>query len=117
MEHTLGDCSVDITLSKLMGAVSDEISKYKAETSDTPLLLDERLHWKNVVDSSMDVMPRSRVLHGGRIVATYVLASMGELDYDSEVAYTPLKLDTAGNIQALDVAVAENLKELTPQRD
>lgn len=113
MEHTLGDCSVDITLSKLMSAVSEEISKYKAETSDTPLLLDERLHWKNVVDSSMDVMPRSRVLHGGRIVATYVLASMGELDYDSEVAYTPLKLDTADNIQALDVAVAENLKELT----
>jgi Lon protease-like protein len=113
MEHTLGDCSMDITLSKLIEVVTEEVSKYKVETSDTPLLLDERLHWKNVVDSSMDAMPRSRVLHGGRIVATYVFASMGELNYHSDVAYTPVKLDTADSIQALDEAVAEKLKEFT----
>ena len=112
MEHTLGDCSMDITLSKLVSVVADEFSKYKVETSETPLLLDERLHWKNVVDSSMDVMPRSRVLHGGRIVATYVFAAMGELDYHSDVAYTPVNLQTADSIEALDVAVAEHLKEL-----
>ena len=112
MEHTLGDCSVDITLSKLVSVVADEVSKYNAETSETSLLLDERLHWKNVVDSSMDVTPKSCVLHSGRIVATYTFASMGELNYHSDVAYTPVNPDTADSIKALDVAVMENLSEL-----
>ena len=112
MEHTLGDCSMDITLSKLVDGIANEFSKYRVETSETPLLLDERPHWKNVVDSSMVVMPRSRVLHGGRIVATYVFAAMGELGYDSDVAYTPVNFHTADSIEALDVVVAEHLKEL-----
>lgn len=113
LEHSLGDCSIDVTLSKLVGLIHGEVAKYRVETSDTPLLLDERLHWKNVVDSSMDVMPRSRVLHGGRLVATYVFADMGELNYYSEVAYTPVTPHHEEAIQALDAAVLENLKEAT----
>ena len=56
-------------------------------------------------------MPRSRVLQGGRIVSTFILADMGELDFHSGVAYTPVDQETAEAIQALDVAVLENLKE------
>ena len=109
-EHSLGDCSVDITLNKLLHVVRSGIESYRMETSDTPLMLDERLHWRNVIDSSMDIMPRSRILHGGRLVATYVFADMGELNYHSHVAYTPIPKQ-ADSIRALDVAVLEHLKE------
>ena len=104
---------MDVSLNKLVDVIRSEIARYRVETSDTPLLLDERLHWKNIVDSSTDIMPRSRILHGGRLVATYVFADMGELDYHSEVAYTPVMLDHADMIEALDVAVLEHLKEAT----
>ena len=113
LEHSLGDCSIDVTLNKLVDFVREQVSKYRVETSDTPLLLDERLHWKNVIDSSLDVMPRARVLHGGRIVATYAFADMGELNYDSEVAYTPVEGSDEDTLEALDVAVFEHLKEAT----
>jgi Lon protease-like protein len=113
LEHSLGDCSIDVTLNKLMDLVRDHVAKYRVETSATPLLLDERLHWKNVIDSSKDVMPRSRVLHGGRLVATYTFADMGELHYDSEVAYTPVVPSHEDTLEALDVAVFEHLKDAT----
>ena len=113
LEHSLGDCSIDVTLNKLVDLVRDQVARYRVETSETPLLLDERLHWKNVIDSSMDVMPRSRVLHGGRLVATYTFADMGELNHDSEVAYTPVAPSHEDALEALDVAVLEHLKEAT----
>ena len=113
LEHSLGDCSTDVTLRKLLEVIKAIFSNYKAEASETPLLLQERLDWRNVVDSSMDVMPRSRVLHGGRIVATYVFADMGELNYFSDVSYSPVNEGTDDSIKALDVAVLENLREVT----
>jgi ATP-dependent protease La (LON) substrate-binding domain/Zinc finger, C3HC4 type (RING finger) len=113
LEHSLGDCSTDVTLSKLLEVVKTYMSSYRAETSETPLQLDERLNWPHVAESSIEVMPRSRVLHGGRIVATYVFADMGELNYHSDVAYTPVNEGTDDSINALDVAVLENLKEAT----
>ncbi|ERF69507.1 hypothetical protein EPUS_01836 [Endocarpon pusillum Z07020] len=101
---------MDVTLNKLLDVVRSYMESYQCETSDAPLMLDERLHWKNIIDSSMDVMPRSRVLNGGRLVATYTFADMGELNYHSEVAYTPLPKQ-ADSIEALDVAVFAHLKE------
>lgn len=101
---------MDVTLNKLLEVVRSGIESYQVETSDTPLMLDERLHWKNVIDSSMDIMPRSRILNGGRLVASYTFAAMGELNYHSEVAYTPIPRQ-AKSIEALDIAVLAHLKE------
>ena len=113
LEHSMGDCSTDVTLNKMMDVVKTYIGNYKTETSETPLLLEEQLCWPNVVDSSIDIMPRSRVLHGGRLVATYVLADMGELNFHSGLNYTPIIPEAADSIQALDVAVLQNLREVT----
>lgn len=112
LEHSLGDCSTDVTLSKLLEVIKNYVANYKAEHSETPLQLDEKLDWPNVVDSSIEIMPRSRVLHGGRIVATYVFADMGELNYHSDISYTPINASTDDDIGALDVAVLENLREV-----
>jgi len=102
---------MDVTLSKLVDTVKSHMLSYRLPQSDMPLLLDERLHWKNVVDSSMDVMPRSRVLHGGRVAATYTFADMGELDYHSEVSYTPTNHRTLESLDDLNVTVVEKLRD------
>ena len=103
---------MDVTLSKLLEVVKTYITNYRTEASDTPMQLDERLNPPKLIESSVDIMPRSRVLHGGRIVATYVFADMGELNYHSDVVYTPVNEGTDDTLKALDIAVLESLKEV-----
>ena len=112
-DHALGDCSQDVTLSKVMERVSIEVARYRPLTINTPTLLDERPHWRNIVDSSKDErVPGSRVLNGGRLVATYTLAEIGELRYDSEVAYQTMA-PSGDTYENLDHAMLDHLKEAT----
>ena len=112
-DHTLDYCSQDVTLAKVVDRVSIEVASYRPLTPETPTLLDERPHWRNVIDSSKEIRhPASKVLNGGRLVATYTLAELGELKYDSEVAYqtiTPM----GDTYEHLDVAMLAHLKEAT----
>lgn len=113
MDHSLGDCSQDVTLTKVMERISIEVASWRPINTNTPTLLDERLRWRNVVDSSKEQdNPRSRVLHGGRLVATYTMADIGELKYDSEVAYQTMS-PTGDSYEALDLEVLSLLKEAT----
>ena len=112
-DHSLGDCSHDVTLSKILERVGIEIARIRPLTSETPTLLDERPKWRNIVDSSdLKDQPSSRVLHGGRLVATYTMAEIGDLRYDSEVSYQTMS-PIADNYQHLDIAMLEHLKEVT----
>ena len=112
-DHSLSDCSQDVTLAKVMDRVSIEVARCRPLTTDTPTLLDERPHWKNIVDSSKEEkFPSSRILNGGRLVATYTMAEIGELKYDSEVAYQTMS-PAADSYERLDVAMLEHLKEAT----
>ena len=107
----MGDCAVDVTLTKIVETVATEMTKFNLISPDTPLLLDERLHWRNIIDSSIEVMPRSRILHGGKLVATYTMADMGELNYYSDVAYTPV--DQEGRTYTeLDELVIDSLRSI-----
>ena len=112
-DHSLGDCSLDVTLAKVLERIGIEVARCRPLASETPTLLDERLHWRNIVDSSqLRDLPRSRVLHGGRLVATYTMAEIGELRYDSEVSYHTMS-PTGDSYRHLDTAMLENLKEST----
>lgn len=112
-DHSLGDCSQDVTLSKVVDRVSIEVAGYRPKVTDTPMLLDERLRWKNIIDSSKEKdLARSRILHGGRLVATYTMAEIGELRYDSEVSYQTMS-PTGDNYERLDHAFLEHLREAT----
>lgn len=112
-EHSLGDCSQDVTLAKVLERVSIEVARCRPMTVDTPTLLDERPHWKNVVDNTKETRnPSSRVLNGGRLLATYTLAEIGELRYDSEVAYQTMS--PAGDAyEHLDIVMLKHFKEAT----
>lgn len=112
-DHTVVECSQDVTLAKVVERVSIEVARCRPLNADTPTLLDERPHWKNVVDSSKDQRsPVSKVLNGGRLVATYTLAEIGDLKYDSEVAFQTMS-STGDNYEHLDVAILNHLKEVT----
>ena len=112
-DHSLGDCSQDVTLAKVMERVSIEVARCRPMTIDTPTLLDERPHWKNVVDSSKDTrVTSSRILNGGRLLATYTLAEIGQLKYDSDVAYQTMS-PNADTFEHLDVVMLSHLKEAT----
>ena len=109
--HALGDCGQDVTLTKIMDRVSIEVARYRPLNADTPTLLDERLHWKNVVDSSNHKdLPRSKVLNGGRLVATYTMIETGELRYDSEVSYQTMS-PSGDDYHELDFAMLDHLKD------
>ena len=112
-DHSIGDCSLDVTLAKVLERISIEVARYRPLTSETPTLLDERPRWRNVVDNTqLKDVPHSRQLHGGRLLATYTFAEIGELKYDSEVSYTTMS-PTGDNYRHLDVSMLENLKEAT----
>ena len=112
-EHSVGDCNQDVTLTKVMERISIEITHQRPLTINTPTLLDERPHWQNVVDSSNLInAARSRVLNGGRLLATYTMAELGELRYDSELAYQTMST-TGDDYQQLDMAMLGHLKEAT----
>ena len=111
--HTLDYCSLDVTLAKVVDRVSIEIAKLRPLTTDTPTLLTERPHWRNIVDGSNEIKePASKVLNGGRLLATYTLAELGELGYDSEVVYQTMS-PTGDNYEHWDAVMLAHLKEAT----
>ena len=112
-EHSLGDCSNDVTLAKLLEQVSVNIAKYRPLTAHTPTLLDERPPWRNVVDSCVNPRePHSRVLNGGRLVATYTMAELGELQYDADASYQTCS-PIGDTYSHLDYGMLEHLREVT----
>ncbi len=101
-DHALGDCSQDVTLSKIVERIGIEVTRRRPLTPDSPTLLDERSHGRNVVENRTEKVPSgSQVLHGGRLMATYTLADLGELRYDSEISYQTMST-TGDCYDALD---------------
>ena len=111
LEHSMGDCGTDVTLNKIIHVVKGHMERYKMDSPEIPLLLQEKPDLARVADSAMDVMPRSRVLLGGRLVASYILADMGELNFHSDLSYTIVDGDSTDPIRALDTVVLETLQE------
>lgn len=111
-EHSLADCSLDVTLNKMMGVVNSQMALLASNAAGSPLHLHEKLNLQSVLDSNIDVMPRSRVLSAGRIVSAFVMASAGDLNYQSDLTYTPADPQAEETIKALDIAVANTLKDL-----
>ncbi|KAL9034597.1 MAG: hypothetical protein Q9180_005315 [Flavoplaca navasiana] len=114
IDHSLGDCSQDVTLTKVMERISIEVARYRPLTTDTPLKLVEKVPPSGSTSTGglkTDGL-RSRTINGGRLVATYTMAELGELGYEDEVDYYPVSPDSDG-YEELDVAMLANLKEET----
>lgn len=112
MEHPMADCSVDVNLKKMVELVKAQVALDALKSTDISIQLDEKLHMRNLLESSIDVMPRSRVLSGGQIVAAFTMASAGELDYHSDLAFTLANSDHEEKVKESDTAIVESLKEI-----
>lgn len=113
-EHAAGDCSIDVTLNKLMDVVRSEVIALK-NTPEAPELLlrvEERDKWSIAGISSLrEREVRTHVLPGGQLIATFTMADMGELAYDSEVSFT--NMAAALDLETQSVTVLEQLKTAT----
>jgi hypothetical protein len=114
-DHAVGDCSVDVTVNKILEVVRREIDSYRNThaTSQIMLQVEEKDKWAIAgVSSLRDEGPRVRVFPGGLLVATYTMAEEGLLAYDSEITYTA-STPSSDSLEVVDIAVLEHLKEAT----
>ncbi|KAL8835700.1 MAG: hypothetical protein Q9170_003202 [Blastenia crenularia] len=110
-DHSLGDCSQDVSLAKVLERIDIEVTRYRPLTSNTPLQLEEIVPApENVEASQREERPQSRTLNGGRLVATYTMAELGELRYNAELAYHTVS-PSNDSFEELDIAMLANLKE------
>lgn len=120
-EHAAAECSVDVTLTKLMELITHEVAQHRPSTEDSPIMLEELLQ-----DDEMDEKGNEKektqlskkgnrqVLHGGRLISTFTMAEMGQLRYTSEVEYSTMSPD-GDAYEQLDVTILERLREVTYQ--
>lgn len=111
VEHSLGDCNQDVTLSKVMERISIEVARSRRLNVDTPTLLEEYpLRGNGAEVPTLSYAPRSRTLNGGRLLSTYTMVELGELEFSSEVSYKPLSA-LGDDYHQLDNALLDQLKE------
>ena len=108
----MSDCSVDVTLAKLMESIMEVIAKHTSVFSNLESLLEaEVVRWQTVMNSSeMSERPRSLASPGGRLISTYVLAARGVLGYHDDPEYDDHG-STKENERALDVNVLQDILE------
>lgn len=112
-EHAVGDCSPNVTLGKVIAAVKTVYQKGRAAALNTSLSthLVAKDGWEaGGVPTLRDPYSEAQVLPGGRLLATYLLADMGYLDYNAEVIY--LSSDSPDHAE-LDAQVLAQVKEVT----
>ncbi|KAI4242981.1 MAG: hypothetical protein LQ352_007124 [Teloschistes flavicans] len=96
-----------------MERISIEVTRYRPLTVDTPLRLEEIVPPPEAGELTGDVAPRrARILNGGRLLATYTMAEVGELQHCADVSYEAVSTEKE-TYEELDVAMLENLKEAT----
>ncbi|CAJ2507056.1 Uu.00g082420.m01.CDS01 [Anthostomella pinea] len=112
-EHAAADCAVDVTMNKALTFVKAalELERDGSVQSEVSTYVEVQGRWDVAGIPSMEEKEKeSRVLKGGRVVATYTLAELGKLDYGCEVSFSTVD---AGNdeIEAVDTAIFHKLKE------
>lgn len=98
-EHAVGECNIDVTLTKVLESISDAVSRLRPDSDITTTYIEE-IERPDESDSTVSreeqeigsesEKPRSWTLHGGRLLATFELAARGELPYESDVTYQSL---------------------------
>jgi Lon protease-like protein len=116
-EHASAECSVDVTLTKVMESIEAELVRYRPTAEDTPTLVKEIPHHDGNASEEEEEKERvveeghQEVLHGGRLIATFAMAAMGKLHYSSEAQYETMSPD-GDTYDALDTGLVERLQEV-----
>jgi hypothetical protein len=87
-EHPAMDCSVDVTVSKLMDAVVEIVARQLSISGKTTTVVQELVRWDEIVSGDpVHEKANIQTLPGGRLVATYSLAAKGELYRANDLLY------------------------------
>ncbi|SZF03584.1 unnamed protein product [Blumeria hordei] len=110
LNHSTEECNVNVVLNKIIILVRHEMEKAKAwaEASKVVVQLQERNTWSDT--PSTLPLPRTQVLPGGRLLATYTMAELGELSYDSDVSYASVSGNTEQS-ETVDRTILHHLKK------
>ncbi|KAK3374882.1 ATP-dependent protease La domain-containing protein [Podospora didyma] len=110
-EHAIGDCSPDVTLSRVLDVIDTEFEKSCGAVLEPNLVthLITKDEWEVTgVPSLREPETISTVLPGGKLLATFRSAKRGDLEYNTEVTYmNPI----TGAHVAFDTAVLAQVQE------
>ncbi|KAI1773673.1 hypothetical protein F4818DRAFT_442980 [Hypoxylon cercidicola] len=112
-EHALGDCTLDVTLNKALAIIKTavELDRDITRLSNISTQITVQDQWEVAgIPSLAEKGTEPRVLKGGRIVATYTLAELGQLGYDREVSYSSVGMGD-DVVAQIDMATLTRLKE------
>lgn len=117
--HALEDCSVNVVLLKVMEAIAKEVERCRSlNGGDTKTSMEEILSWTRASPDSdtgsVDQVEKghSRTLSGGRLIATYSFAELGELHYTSDVVYHD-ENEAKDDDAKPDAAILDELRDST----
>ncbi|KAF4990670.1 hypothetical protein FGRMN_8342 [Fusarium graminum] len=90
-EHTLGDCAVDVVLNKTAQHIREEIELFKNQPSVTEMatrvVLQDPWAAAGITAMRTNDDAYSKVIPGGKVIATYYLAEEGDLSYEADLCY------------------------------
>lgn len=114
-QHPESDCSIDVTMNKILNAIAEIVASQISRAGDTTTSVQELVRWDETVSGELMAERVVRqTLPGGRLVATYSLASKGELYRANDVAYQS-DSPTEEAQKALDVDTLHEILEATHQ--
>ena len=92
LEHSLGDCSVDVALMNILEKIGTETRRYRMAHPDTPVLMQEFLPPVSSARPSLNAslhesLGNTTTQQGGRLLATYTMAEIGSLRYEAKILY------------------------------
>ncbi|KAI5794314.1 PUA-like domain-containing protein [Peziza echinospora] len=105
IEHATGDFNVDFTLKRVLDTVGSELQRFMPFDDDTSVVMEESI---DRFHDSDRYSPKSAVLPGGRLAATYSLAATGSLPYDMELSY---RSASGEDVSHMDKAILCHLRE------
>ena len=111
--HPVSDCSVDVTVSKLMEQITEIITRHTSTSNNAALTEAEVVRWESILNSpEMVEKPRSLASPAGRLIITFALASRGSLGYEDDLEYAVDEL-TREDERALDINVLQDILDAT----
>ena len=114
-EHSLSECSVNVTFSKTLEVVTAEVALHQSLSPNSHILLEEVLELQESQpfsgDEKVQPMGNTGSFAGGRLAATFEMASLGLLHFTSDVIYKPLPSTLAGS-EELDDLLYARLREV-----
>lgn len=121
-EHPTEDCSVNVVLARIMELINNEVDACKSTSEHRQTSMEELLYFEpaspppqaseTVKDAEKEKPEKghSRTLPGGRLLATFAFAKLGELRYTSELTYHDQDDSDADSTQ--DTALLERIKDV-----